>query len=98
MDPFLEKLDGYYRRNRGKKISEAYRILLQKDPDSLNEQERQIYNSRIQPHREYFIGMLEGAFEEEGRPIDEWRELLMASPQTIIAQMARRVIIRAMQL
>ncbi len=97
MDPLLQKLDRYYRKTRNKKITETYIGVLSKDPREFTPAEEELYRTRVLPNRDYFVSMLYAAYLDEGRPLEEWRQLVLASPPSIIEQIGRRVMVLAVQ-
>ncbi len=97
MDRLLEKLDRYYRRTRNKKITAVYIRVLSKDPSQFTPQEDEIYRTRVLPNRDYFVSMLYAAYVDDGRPLEEWRQLVIDSPPSVIEGIARRVVILAIQ-
>ncbi len=97
MDPLLEKLDRYCRKTRHKKITETYIHVLSKDPREFTPQEDELYHTRVLPNRDYFVSMLYQAYVDEGRPLEEWRQLVLEAPPCIIEQIGRRVVVLAIQ-
>ncbi len=97
MDPLLEKLDHFYRKTRRKKITDAYVSILSKDPREFSPQEDEIYRTRILPNRDYFVNMLYQAYVDERRPLEEWRQLVLDSPPSVIENIARRVVVLAIR-
>ncbi len=97
MDPLLEKLDHYYRKTRRKKITDVYVRVLSKDPRQLSPQEDELYRTRILPNRDYFVNMLYQAYVDEGRPLEEWRQLVIDAPPSVIESIARRVVVLAIR-
>lgn len=96
MESMLEKLNRYYIRNKGKKVTASYANLLQKAVDELNEQELDIYRTRIEPNMDYFIDILYQIFVEEGRPLDAWRQEVLHG-SSILNNLAKKVVIRAVR-
>ncbi len=97
MDPLLQKLDRYYRKTRHKKITDAYAGVLSKDPREFTPAEEEIYRTRVMPNRDYFVSMLYAAYLDEGRPLEEWRLLVLDSPPSVIEQIGRRVMVLAIR-
>lgn len=96
MDTLIEKLNKYYIRTKGKKLSSSYAVLLQKSEDELTTDEELIYNNRIEPNMDYFIDTMYKIYVEEGRPLDAWREAVLQD-SSILNSIAKKVVVRAIR-
>ena len=97
MVDFLEELNAYYVRNRGKRIKREFRDVLSKDVDDLSGSQRHIYEIYIEPNLGQLQDTLYEAFKEADRPLEEWRASILESPPSIINNLARKTIIRAIR-
>ncbi len=96
MESMLEKLNKYYIRNKGKKLTSTYANLLQKAEEDLTADEEAIYRTRIEPNLDYFVDTLYKIFIEEGRPLEVWRKSVLEG-NSILNNMAKKVVIRAIR-
>ena len=68
MVDFLEELNDYYVRNRGKRIKQEFREVLAKEPDELTGTQRHIYEIYIEPNLNQLQNTLYEAFKEANSP------------------------------
>lgn len=94
---FLKELNDYYARNRGKRIKEEFRDVLDKDVDELSGSQKQIYEIYIEPNMVQLQDALYEAFKEADRPLDIWRSAILENPPSIVNQIAKKMIIRAIR-
>lgn len=97
MADFLQELNDYYIRNRNKRIKQEFQDVLSKDVDDLSGSQKQIYEIYIEPNAEQLQEALYGAFEEADSPLEEWRAAVLEGPPSIINQIAKKMIIRAIR-
>ena len=97
MVDFLKELNDYYVRNRGKRIKEEFRDVLDKDVDDLSGSQKQIYEIYIEPNMTQLQDTLYEAFKEADRPLDAWRTAILENPPSIINHIAKKMIIRAIR-
>jgi hypothetical protein len=97
MIDFVEVLNDYYVRNRGKRIKAEFREVLGKSAEDLSGSQRTIYEIYIEPNMEVLQEALYQAFKEAGAPLDEWRQAVLENPPSIINQVAKKMVIRAIR-
>jgi hypothetical protein len=97
MVDFLKELNDYYVRNRGKRIKQEFRDVLGKDPDELIGSQKQIFEIYIEPNMVQLQDTLYEAFKEADMPLDTWRTAILENPPSIINQVAKKMIIRAIR-
>lgn len=97
MVDFLKELNDYYVRNRGKRIKQEFRDVLEKDPDELTGTQRHIFEIYIEPNMGQLQDTLFEAFKEADSPLDAWRAAVLESPPSIINHVAKKMIIRAIR-
>ncbi len=97
MVDFLKELNDYYVRNRGKRIKQEFREVLGKDPDELTGSQRQIFEIYVEPNLNVLQDTLYEAFKEANRPLEEWRRAILENPPSIINQVAKKMVIRAIR-
>jgi hypothetical protein len=94
---FLQELNDYYVRNRGKRIKQEFRDVLEKDVDDLSGSQKQIYEIYIEPNMTQLQDTLYEAFKEANRPLDTWRSAVLEGEPSIINHIAKKMIIRAIR-
>jgi len=94
---FLEELNAYYIRNRGKRIKQEFRDVLEKEPEELTGSQRQIFEIYIEPNLSQLQDTLYEAFKEADRPLDAWRTAILENPPSIMNQVAKKMVIRAIR-
>lgn len=97
MVDFLAELNNYYVRNRGKRIKQEFRDVLEKDLDDLSGSQKQIYEIYIEPNMTQLQDTLYEAFKEADRPLEAWRTAILENPPTIINHIAKKTVIRAIR-
>ncbi|MBN2027890.1 MAG: hypothetical protein JW854_14150 [Actinobacteria bacterium] len=97
MVDFLAELNNYYVRNRGKRIKQEFRDVLEKDLDDLSGSQKQIYDIYIEPNIAQLQDTLYEAFKEADRPLETWRTAILENPPTIINHIAKKMVIRAIR-
>ena len=97
MVDFLKVLNEYYVRNRGKRIKQEFQEVLSKDVEELSGPQKYIYEIYIEPNFTVLQDALYEAFKEADRPLEEWRASILESPPSIINNLARKTIIRAIR-
>jgi len=97
MVDFLAELNNYYVRNRGKRIKQEFRDVLDKDLDDLSGSQKQIYEIYIEPNMAQLQDTLYEAFKEADRPLEAWRTAILENPPTIINHIAKKMVIRAIR-
>ena len=97
MVDFLKVLDDYYVANRGKRIKQEFQDVLGKQVEELTGSQKQIYDIYIEPNVTQLQDTLLEAFKEAGNPLEEWREAVLANQHTIINQVAKKVLIKAIR-
>lgn len=97
MVDFLEELNGYYVRNRGKRIKQEFRDVLGMEAEELSGSQRQIFEIYIEPNLGQLQDTLYEAFKEADRPLDSWRAAILENPPSIINQVAKKMVIRAIR-
>ncbi|MDD3717920.1 MAG: hypothetical protein PHP28_04570 [Actinomycetota bacterium] len=97
MVDFLEELNDYYVRNRGKRIKQEFREVLAKEPDELTGTQRHIYEIYIEPNLNQLQNTLYEAFKEANSPLEAWRAAILENPASIINHVAKKMIIRAIR-
>lgn len=97
MVDFLEALNEYYVKNRGKRIKQEFRDILSKDVDELSGSQKQFYDIYIEPNMTELQDTLFEAFKEADRPLEEWRASILEGPPTIINQIAKKTVIKAIR-
>ena len=97
MVDFLAELNNYYVRNRGKRIKQEFRDVLDKELDDLSGSQKQIYEIYIEPNMPQLQDTLYEAFKEADRPLDAWRTAILENPPTIINHIAKKMVIRAIR-
>ena len=97
MVDFLAELNNYYVRNRGKRIKQEFRDVLEKDLDDLSGSQKQIYDIYIEPNMAQLQDTLYEAFKEADRPLEAWRTAILENPPTIMNHIAKKMVIRAIR-
>jgi hypothetical protein len=97
MVDFLKELNDYYVKNRGKRIKQEFRDVLDKDVDEFSGSQKQIYEIYIEPNMPQLQDALYEAFKEAGRPLDTWRTAVLENPPSIINQITKKMVIRAIR-
>jgi len=97
MVDFLAELNNYYVRNRGKRIKQEFRDVLDKDLDDLSGSQKQIYEIYIEPNMVQLQNTLYEAFKEADRPLEAWRAAILENPPTIMNHIAKKMVIRAIR-
>jgi hypothetical protein len=97
MADFLQELNGYYVRSRGKRIKQEFQEVLGKEIEELSGSQKQIYEIYIEPNADQLQQTLYKAFVEANRPLEEWRTSVLETPATIINQIAKKMIIQAIR-
>jgi hypothetical protein len=97
MADFLQELNNYYMSNRGKRIKQEFLDVLGKDVEELSFSQKQIYEIYIEPNSEQLQDTLYKAFVVAGSPLEEWRTAVLEGPPSIINQIAKKTIIRAIR-
>jgi len=97
MVDFLKELNKYYVKNRGKRIKQEFQDVLDKDADELTGSQKQIYEIYIEPNMSQLQDALYEAFKEADRPLDTWRTAILENPPSIINQVAKKMVIRAIR-
>jgi len=97
MVDFLAELNNYYVRNRGKRIKQEFRDVLDKDVDDLSGSQKQIYEIYIEPNMAQLQDTLYEAFKEADSPLEAWRTAILENPSTIINHIAKKMVIRAIR-
>jgi hypothetical protein len=97
MVDFLKELNDYYVRNRGKRIKQEFRDVLDKDPEELTGSQKQIFEIYIEPNLGQLQDTLYEAFKEADRPLDQWRTAILENPPSIINHVAKKMVIRAIR-
>jgi hypothetical protein len=94
---FLEALNDYYVRNRGKRIKQEFRDVLENEPEQLTGSQKQLFELYIEPNLTQLQDTLYEAFKEADRPLDVWRTAILENPPSIINQVAKKMVIRAIR-
>lgn len=94
---FLEALNEYYVRNRGKRIKQEFRDVLEKEPEELTGSQKQIFEIYIEPNLNQLQDALYEAFKEADRPLEAWRAAILENQPSIINQVAKKMVIRAIR-
>ncbi len=97
MVDFLKILNEYYIHNRSKRIKQEFQDILSKDIDGLSVSQRQFYEIYIEPNLAELQNVLYEAFKEAGRPLEAWRSAILENPPTIINQIAKKTVIKAIR-
>jgi hypothetical protein len=97
MADFLQELNNYYVKNRGKRIKQEFQDVLGKEVDDLSGSQKQIYEIYIEPNAEQLQDALYQAFVEANRPLEEWRQGVLEGAPSIINQIAKKMIIKAIR-
>lgn len=97
MVDFLKVLNDYYVRNRNKRIKREFKEVLSKDVDQLSGPQRYIYEIYIEPNLSLLQEALYEAFCQAGRPLEEWRAAVLENPPSIINQVAKKTLVRAIR-
>ncbi|RJP26127.1 MAG: hypothetical protein C4536_16200 [Actinobacteria bacterium] len=97
MVDFLKELNDYYARNRGKRIKQEFRDVLSSDLDELSGSQKQIYEIYIEPNMALLQETLYEAFKEVDSPLDAWRTAILENPPSIMNQIAKKMVIRAIR-
>ncbi len=97
MVDFIKELNGYYEKNRGKRIKQEFRDVLVKDVDELSGSQKQIYEIYIEPNMAQLQDTLYEAFKQAERPLDAWRTAILENPPSIINQIAKKMVIKAIR-
>ena len=94
---FLEALNDYYVGNRGKRIKQEFRDVLEKEPEELTGSQKQLFEIYIEPNLTQLQDTLYEAFKEADRPLETWRTAILENPPSIINQVAKKMVIRAIR-
>ncbi|NPV58543.1 MAG: hypothetical protein HPY75_02630 [Actinobacteria bacterium] len=97
MVDFLEELNAYYERNRGKRIKQEFRDVLSRDVDDLSGSQKHIYEIYIEPNLTQLQDTLYEVFKEANQPLEEWRAAILENPPSIINNIAKKTVIRAIR-
>lgn len=97
MVDFLNELNDYYKKDRGKQIKQEFREVLGKDVDELSGSQKQIYEIYIEPNMEQLQDTLYDAFKEADCPLEGWRMAILENSPSIINHIAKKMIIRAIR-
>jgi len=97
MVDFLKELNNYYIRNRGKRIKQEFQDVLSKDVEELSGSQKQIYEIYVEPNITQLQDTLYEAFKEADHPLEEWRTAILENPPSVINQVAKKMIIRAIR-
>jgi hypothetical protein len=97
MVDFLKVLNDYYVANRGKRIKQEFQDVLGKQVEELTGSQKQIYDIYIEPNITQLQDTLFEAFKDAGNPLEEWRESVLANQHTIINQVAKKMLIKAIR-
>jgi hypothetical protein len=97
MVDFLKELNDYYMRNRGKRIKQEFRDVLDKDPEELSGSQKQIFEIYIEPNLGQLQDTLYEAFKEADMPLETWRAAILENPPSIINHVAKKMVIRAIR-
>ncbi len=97
MVDFLQILNDYYVKSRGKRIKKEFREVLSKDVEQLSGPQKYIYEIYIEPNFGVLQDALYEAFKEAGSPLEEWRSAVLESPPSIITHVAKKMIVRAIR-
>ena len=97
MADFLQALNDYYMRSRGKRIKQEFRDVLDKEVEELSGSQKQIYEIYIEPNIDQLQETLYQAFIAADKPLDEWRTSVLEAPASIINQIAKKMIIKAIR-
>lgn len=97
MVDFLEELNQYYVRNRGKRIKQEFRDVLSKEQDDLTGSQKQIFEIYIEPNLNQLQDTLYEAFKQVDSPLDTWRAAILENPPSIINHVAKKMVIRAIR-
>ncbi|MFW6113695.1 MAG: hypothetical protein ACOC78_02085 [Actinomycetota bacterium] len=97
MVDFLSELNNYYIKNKGKRIKQEFQDVLSMEVDELTGSQKQLYEIYIEPNMEQLQDTLYEAFKEAGAPLEEWRTTILENSPTVINQVAKKMIVRAIR-
>jgi predicted ATPase len=97
MVDFLKELNDYYVKNRNKRIKQEFQEVLSKEVETLSGSQKHVYDIYIEPNIKQLQDTLYEAFKEAGNPIEEWRASVLEGPPSIINQVAKKMLIRAIR-
>lgn len=97
MVDFLQVLNEYYVRNRNKRIKQEFLDVLSKSVDELSGPQKYIYEIYIEPNLSVLHDALYEAFCQIDRPLDEWRQAVLENPPSIINNVAKKLVVRAIR-
>lgn len=97
MVDFLKVLNDYYVRNRNKRIKQEFRDVLNKKVEELTGSQKTIYDIYLEPNLDVLQDTLYEAFKEIGAPLEEWRRAVLENPPSIINNIAKKTVIRAIR-
>ncbi len=97
MVDFLQVLNDYYVRNRNKRIKQEFLDVLSKDVDQLSGPQKYIYEIYIEPNLSVLQEALYEAFCQIDRPLEEWRQAVLENPPSIINNVAKKMVVRAIR-
>jgi hypothetical protein len=97
MVDFLEELNGYYVKNRGKRIKQEFRDVLSKEQEDLTGSQRQLFEIYIEPNLTQLQDTLYEAFKQADMPLEAWRTAILENPPSIINHVAKKMVIRAIR-
>ena len=97
MVDFVEVLNNYYVKKRGKRIKQDFREVLGKEVEDLSLSEKQIYEIYIEPNLTQLQDTLYEAYKESDNPLEEWRAAILENPPSIMNGIAKKTVIRAIR-
>ena len=97
MVDFIEVLNSYYAKSRGKRIKQDFREVLSKEVEDLSESEKHIYEIYIEPNLTQLQDTLYEAYKAEDNPLEEWRAAILENPPSIMNGIAKKTVIRAIR-